>query len=511
VLAKKDWYQNVIPIPLRHENMEGRRWPVISIGLIIINFLVFFGTHWRMDAQNPRRAEVRTHILLLAAMHPELKMTPEVQDFAQAFEKSNPELWKQVASPNRQIADAWDARMRIMDDEEKLQGEMDSLSLQFTQVEDASILAQYGFIPAHPRPITYITNLFLHAGWLHIIFNMWFLWLAGVVLEDTWGRAIYPVFYLFAGAAASQFHAWLNPGSLVAAIGASGAVAALMGAFLVRFPTTKIQMMLLFGFGLRSYKFWASAYWLLPLWFAREVLSGTLFGNMSGVAHWAHVGGFLFGVMGALAIRYSGLEHHANKAIEAKVTWTADSAIVEATDQMNQGKLDQAVATLQNHIASKPDSIEAHSLLPQLHWRKNDVPKYQQAMIKLCQLHLKAHEHEAAWQDYHEYTNSGGDKLPASLWLELCRSAESQQHFDVAVEEYDKLARTYPAERQSLLAFMAAGRLSLKKLHRPAEALRYYQAAAASPVPHLDWESNINGGIQEAQKALSGAQIPVGH
>jgi tetratricopeptide (TPR) repeat protein len=99
--------------------------------------------------------------------------------------------------------------------------------------------------------------------------------------------------------------------------------------------------------------------------------------------------------------------------------------------------------------------------------------------------------------------------MPASTWLELCRSAEGQQNFERAVEEYDRLARAYPSERQSLLALMSAGRLSLKKLNRPAEALRFYRAAADSPVPHLDWAMNIQGGIVEAEKALEGAEIPV--
>ena len=76
---------------------------------------------------------------------------------------------------------------------------------------------------------------------------MWFLWLAGAILEDTWGRVIYPIIYLVAGAAALQFHAWLNPGSLAPTLGASGAVAALMGAFLVRFPKTKIEVALVLG------------------------------------------------------------------------------------------------------------------------------------------------------------------------------------------------------------------------------------------------------------------------
>lgn len=73
---------------------------------------------------------------------------------------------------------------------------------------------------------------------------------------------------------------------------------------------------------------------------------------------------------------------------------------------------------------------------------------------------------------------------------------------DRAVTEYEKLATAHPKERPSLLAFMAAGRLSLKKLNRPSDAVRFYKAAAASPVPHLDWDSNIKSGIQEAEKAL---------
>jgi len=137
-----------------------------------------------------------------------------------------------------------------------------------------------------------------------------------------------------------------------------------------------------------------------------------------------------------------------------------------------------------------------------LHWRKNDLPAHLAATAKLCQLHLKSQDHEAAWQDYQEYTNAGGDRMPAAPWLELCRMAEGQQNYDRAVTEYEHLAKAYPTERQSLLALLSAGRLSLKQLNRPADALKFYNAAAASPVPHLDWESNIQTGIQDAQKKL---------
>jgi len=496
-------------IPLRHENMEGRRWPVISIALIAINFIVFLGTHWQIEAQSPKVAEARVHILMLAAMHPELNMAPEVKEFVTTFREKNPAVWKKVASQTRHPEDRWEANMRMTEDASALQQEMDSLGQLFSDLEHDSILAHWAFVPAHPQPISYLTANFLHGGWMHIIGNMWFLWLAGAVLEDTWGRIIYPIFYLLSGAMALEFHAWANPGSLAATLGASGAVAALMGAFLVRFPKTKIEMIWLFGFGFRSYRFQARAYWLLPLWLFMEVFSGAILGGSSGgVAHWAHVGGFVFGAVCAVGLGYSGLEHVANQAIEAKVTWTADPAIVQATEKIDQGNLDEAITILQAHMATSAPSIDACALLSQLYWRKNDIPKYHEATIKLCQMHLKAQNVDAAWEDFGQYLNSGGDRMPASTWLELCRGAEGQQNFQRAVEEYDRLAHAYPTERQSLLALMAAGRLSLKKLNQPAEALRFYTAAADSPVPHIDWDMNIQGGILEAQKALTAAEVP---
>jgi membrane associated rhomboid family serine protease len=489
-------------LPIRHEKMQGRRWPVITVAVIALNFVAFLGTHWRIEAEDVKTVEVRAHILMLSAMHPELTVTADAQEFVAHFRQKSPDVWKRVGSPTRPIADRWDAKMRSMEDPTALQGEMNSLDQQYSELLQESILQRYAVVPAHPAPISYLTANFLHGGWLHIIGNMWFLWLAGTVLEDTWGRVIYPIFYLLSGAMALLFHVWSDPTSLVATLGASGAVAALLGAFLVRFPQTKIEMRWYFGFFLRSYKFTAMAYWLLPLWLAMEIFSGTIFGASSGVAHWAHVGGFVFGAVGAVGLRYSGLEHAANQAIESKVSWTADPAIVQATGKMEQGKLDEAIALLEDYVAGKPDALEAYSILPPLYFRKNDIPKFLEATIKVCQLHLKAKDIDAAWEDYGEYLNSGGEQMPAATWLELCRAAEGQQRLERAVAEYDRLAKTYPSEKQSLLALMAAGRLSLKQ-SQPAEALRFFQAAMTSEVPHLDWETSILGGIREAEKALA--------
>jgi membrane associated rhomboid family serine protease len=493
-------------IPVKHENMEGRRWPVVTFALIALNIIAFLGTHWTMESQGPEITDVRVHLLLLAAMHPELKMPDDVQQFVTDFQTASPEAWKQAGFQHRQSYDATDARTRQIDDPDELQAEMDSLSQRFHDIQEQSILLNYGFIPAHKRAITYITSIFLHGGWLHLIGNMWLLWLAGFILEENWGRIIYPVFYLLAGVAATQFHAWMYPNSILACLGASGAVAALMGAFLVRFPKLKIHMWA-FAFIYR-FRFKIRAYWLLPLWLLTEIFYGTLYGQASGVAHWAHVGGFIFGGLAALVIQRTGLEHKANAAIEAKVSWTADPGIVQATEHMEQGKLDEAIASLNSYLATKPDSLEACNLLSQIYWRKNDIPGYHTSIAKLCQLHLKAQDSEAAWQVFEDYSNTGGCQMPASTWLELCRLAEGKEHYERAVTEYEKLATAHPTERQSLLALMAAGRLSLKKLNQPAEALRLYQAASRSSVPHADWVSNIQAGLREAEKALAGTQLP---
>ena len=495
-------------IPLRHENNKGRRWPVISLGLIAINTIVFLGTHFQMDAQQARLGEARVHILLLAAWHPELTLNSDAQELVDRVKEKSPGVWKQITSAQRQPADTWEARMLLQNDGTKLQDEMDKLERDYDDAQHDSIANRYGFVPAHPQPFSYISSMFLHFGWMHIIGNMWFLWLAGAILEDTWGRIIYPIVYAAGGIIAVLVHAWSDSTSLTPMAGASGAVAALMGAFLVRFPRTKIEMLWLFGFGFRSYRFHARAYWLLPLWLVLEIFSGSLVGAGSGVAHWAHVGGFAFGAVAAVGLMYSGLEHVANQAIEAKISWTADPAIVQATEKMDQGQLDEAIAILQPHLATYPNDLEAVVLLSQLYWRKSDLPKYHEVLVKQCQLHLKAQNFDAAFQDFGDYLNSGGERLPVSTWLELCRAAESQQNFERAVEEYRQLARAYPNERQSLLALMAAGRLSLNKLNKPAEALKFFEAAAASPVPHIDWETNIQGGIREAEKALANAAAP---
>lgn len=489
-------------LPLRHENMRGRRWPVITFALIGLNIVVFLLTHWTIEAQQPERAEVRLHLLLLAGTHPELKTSLEATEFINSVKSKLGSTWEQLSSPGRPSEDPWDAQMRQQDDPGQLQQEMDTLSQKFEESEKTSLLENYGFVPAHPRALSYLTANFLHGGWLHLIGNIWFLWLAGFILEDNWGRVIYFTFYLVAGAASLQFYGWCSPGSFAPLVGASGAVAALMGAFLVRFPKMKIEMATFAFF--YPIRFKLPAYYLLPLWVALEFFYGAASGQGSFVAHWAHVGGFLVGMLGAYVIQKTGLEQKASAEIESKIAWSGDPDVVRAQDALDQGKRDETAAILEKHVAEKAASTDALIMLQQVQWRRNDTQAYYRATAQLIQAYVKSRNLEAAWQAYEEFCNAGGVSLPADAWLELIRYLESLQNLERAVRECRQLAQAHPQEKPSLLALLTAGRLSLKKLNRPEEALRFYKAADVSPVPHLDWEANIKAGIADAERVLTG-------
>jgi len=488
-------------IPIRHENMSARRWPVITFALIAINLIVFLATFQTLQDDIKQLGQLRVHIVLLAAKHPELTTSAEVQEVVRTVKDQYPKDWTELANPNRRAYDQWDRQMLQNEDEDALQGEMNSLSVQLQQAKQNSVAEKYAFIPAHPSAVSYITANFLHGGWMHLIGNMWFLWLAGFVLEDFWGRWLYSAFYLIAGAAAMQFDAWLNAGSTVPTLGASGAVAALMGAFLVRFPNMKIEM--LWWIFLRPRRFKAAAYWLLPGWLAMEIFYGSVFGQSSGVAHWAHVGGFIFGALAGLALRYSGLEQKANQKIEADLTLQSDPQIQQASDLIDQGNLTSAEEILSDYLSRNPNSVDACNLLALIHRRNNNTVVAADILARLCAIHLKAGEEELAWKCYEGFLQAGGQALPAATWLDMCRAAEKLECFDRALSEYEKLASIYPVERQSILSQLGAARLCLKRLNQPDRALELFEAAAKSPVPHLDWEQSIAAGIREARTAMS--------
>ena len=171
--------------------------------------------------------------------------------------------------------------------------------------------------------ITLLTSMFMHGGWMHLIGNMLFLWVFADNIEATVGNFNFLIFYLLGGIVASGIHIWFNVGvgdlinccqpcvggmdcagqvtactGSIPSVGASGAIAAVLGAYLVLFPKSQIKVLVLFFF--RSFQM--PALWFLGIWIIMQLVSGiAALGPMtaatSGVAWWAHIGGFFFGVL----------------------------------------------------------------------------------------------------------------------------------------------------------------------------------------------------------------------
>ena len=184
-------------IPLRHESNHGRRWPVVTIAIITLNSLIFLATHGALEEQFRRLAEVQSRTIRLAATHPEAPLSQSQQDLVSHFRRSQPATWDRVASEENTPQDMWDLQMRQAN-ADRINQELIELGQQLDQAQQSAV-ARYAFIPSRPTLVGYITANFLHGGWLHLIFNMWFLWLAGAVLEDVWGRALYGAFYMVSG------------------------------------------------------------------------------------------------------------------------------------------------------------------------------------------------------------------------------------------------------------------------------------------------------------------------
>jgi membrane associated rhomboid family serine protease len=149
-----------------------------------------------------------------------------------------------------------------------------------------------------PVALSFLTSMFLHGGFMHIIGNMLYLWIFGNNVEDSMGRGRFLVFYLLAGITASAAQVLASPNSRLPSIGASGAIAGVLGAYIVLFPRARVQTLIFLGYFARMAQL--PALLVLGFWFVLQLFNGLLaFGmmQMGGVAWFAHIGGFVAGLL----------------------------------------------------------------------------------------------------------------------------------------------------------------------------------------------------------------------
>ncbi|HMR29950.1 MAG TPA: rhomboid family intramembrane serine protease [Geminicoccaceae bacterium] len=155
-------------------------------------------------------------------------------------------------------------------------------------------------IAAVPPALTLVTSMFLHGGWMHLLGNMLYLWIFGNNVEDRLGHLPFVVFYLACGLVAAAAQILPDPGSGIPMVGASGAISGVLGAYVVLFPHARVLVMIPVGILLFRH---VRAAWVLGIWFAMQFVSAMIAPSGSGVAWWAHVGGFVTGFLAMQPLR----------------------------------------------------------------------------------------------------------------------------------------------------------------------------------------------------------------
>lgn len=285
----------IIPI---ENKPDWSRPPLATLALILLNLLVFV-FYQGADPEKRQRA---------AETYQQLELAPlERPHYLDYLENRHPERyrhWQQLESQGHSpvlvqwlLSDtSFDAYLRDLWRERgpEIDGLMDwrEKRRQFEAKRNEISVLEAGLIPAQPEPLDFLTSLFLHGGWGHLVGNMAFLFLFGFTLEAALRPWVYLGMYLAAGLAADALFLVFNAGSMVPVVGASGAISGLMGMYLALYRFRRIRFFynVLFYFG----ELRAPALWVFPAWLAKE-LYGHFFVD-GNTAYWAHIGGLLAGV-----------------------------------------------------------------------------------------------------------------------------------------------------------------------------------------------------------------------
>lgn len=159
----------------------------------------------------------------------------------------------------------------------------------------AEFFFRWGLVPARSDPMTFVSSMFLHGGFMHLAGNMLFLWVFGDNMEDQMGRLGFLMFYFLGGFAASAAQIVSDPGSNIPIVGASGAIAGVMGGYLLMFPKARVDVLLFLVIYIRVIPI--PAWIVLGVWFGMQLFQGaSVASDQGGVAYWAHAGGFLAGL-----------------------------------------------------------------------------------------------------------------------------------------------------------------------------------------------------------------------
>ena len=357
--------------PISHERMTARRWPIVTTIIFFLCIITHVAILQLSSSPGRDGSAAADRAVEYFADHPYLQVAPDAL----------PELDPATVDLGHSAAHA----LEPPDDDSLAveQKQLDMLVAAARQAPSDDPMQRFGYVPARHNWLGLLTSTFVHASWMHLAGNMWFLFFCGMTLEDRWGRVVFPLFYLAAGAVAALTYGAFAAHPTVPLVGASGAIAGCMGAFAVAFARTRVRFALLLG--IRPKTFIAPAYVVLPFWAAFEAAWGFIFPG-DGTAHWAHVGGFTFGVVVGLVLHRTGLDRRLDDAVEIASVLDGDPRIDEAKLLLRRGRGSEAVAMLEGLTLERPDSAVVQEAMAEVAGAMGDDARAQKATQRAARL-----------------------------------------------------------------------------------------------------------------------------
>ncbi len=519
-------------IPIGNENSTVRRVPMITFSIIALNVLMFLGSYTILSRQQTQIQEEYAEIHEFLERNPMLLYDKEARQRLIDAQIATKEEFDAYDEAKKQ-AQTGRGRGRNFDDYEiedeeiniitamhlaALRIELDSKIRAFEKVRNSNLYYSLGIAPnGNWKTYQLLTHMFMHGGWLHLIGNMFFFFAIGFSLEDLWGRSLFAGFYLIGGVAAC-LPQLIFPES-VPAIGASGAVSAAMGAFLVRLPKTKIKIgwvLLLFlipniiRFLIHGRRFFGvvniPAFVFLPYYFMVQVASFWVEkqnGGSSGVAFSVHIAGFVFGALFALALKASKIEEkYISPKIEGKISFAASPALTQAFEHLDRGELAMAERKLHTHLQQQPHDAEAMMVLVQVYQRSENYDGVNMTSARAIRYHLSQGDKEAALYAYDALLsafpeNAVKAKLPVRDWMAICEYLREIEMLDAASFEYERLAKTCPDDPLAIRAYIQGGETAIlaKDYGR---AMKLFETARQMNPPEA-FQIRIQAGINKCQ------------
>ena len=378
-------------LPIGIDDARVSRVPWISIALVAVNVLAFLGS-WVFASGDRQLDAAWEETQSYWAEHPYLDVPPT---FEERFDVSVSALRSRFAKADRSAP----APVARAAEQERLDG----LCLQLLELSDRQPMRRFALVPARgARQPGWITHLFLHAGWGHLLGNMLvFFLVVAPFLEDVWGRPFFLGFYLTGGLFAALCQALPDPTSQVSIVGASGAIMACVGAFTVRFATRRVQIFYwVFLFLRGTFRIPAWSWGLLGL--GVDLLGLRLGGVHGGVAYAAHVGGFAFGFGVALALQLTRAERTLSRG-GAEEGWSLHPNVEKAMAAAAQGRLERARALLEDAIAKQPNDLQPLTALVRIELDAQDRLAALRALDRLLSKALAAGDREAVDRTVREF------------------------------------------------------------------------------------------------------------